>query len=209
MRNSMYSIMVKIEGFENRRRNAGLLHIILGSYLILKAFDFYNLSATPNVFTVLPVLVVAAASLYYGLFRKRIDAFGKNNLALRIIQAITFVVFGFTMMKVGRPIDYYGLFLWAVLTVLLMISERKAYNDTVIYLQNTGIEIPGYYKNHVVRWSEVEDVVIRHDFITIFHTGKKYLQFQVMQTLSELELAKMNAFCRERIEEKNVVNPES
>ena len=43
------------------------------------------------------------------------------------------------------------------------------------------------------------EVLVREDFITLFHAGKKYLQYQVLQDLSTLELAKMNAFCRENV----------
>jgi hypothetical protein len=43
-------------------------------------------------------------------------------------------------------------------------------------------------------------VIIREDFLTLFHVKKKYLQYQVMQDLSTLEVAKINAFCREQIE---------
>lgn len=197
----MYSIMVKIEGFESRRRNAGLLHIILGFFLILKAFDFYSLSLHQNMLSMIPVLVVAAASLYYGFFRRRIDPSGKNNIWLRLIQAASFLAFGFAMMKVGRPIDYWGLFLWAALSLVLIASERRAFVDTTIYIGEQGVTVPGYYKDHLIAWDELNEIVIRHDFVTLFHHNKKYLQFQVMQTLSELELAKMNAFCRENLEE--------
>ena len=41
---------------------------------------------------------------------------------------------------------------------------------------------------------------MREDFITLFHIRQKYLQFQVLQDLSTLEIAKMNAFCKEQLE---------
>jgi hypothetical protein len=196
----MFSIMVKIEGFENRRRNAGLLHIVLGFFLVMKAISFYGYTAYTNILSTMPFLVVAGISLYYGFFRRRIDPTGKNNFWLRLIQAATFIVFAGAMIKVGQPLDYYGLLVWALLTILLLATERKAFIDTVLYIDDSGIKIPGYYKDHLVGWNKISEVVIRHDFMTIFHRNKKYLQYQVMQTLSELELAKMNAFCLESIE---------
>jgi hypothetical protein len=42
--------------------------------------------------------------------------------------------------------------------------------------------------------------VVREDFITVFNNNKKYLQYQVMQDLSTLEVAKMNAYCKEKVE---------
>jgi hypothetical protein len=81
-----------------------------------------------------------------------------------------------------------------------MFSERKIFNETTIYFIEEGIKIPGYYTDHLVRWEEISEVVVREDFLTLFHINKKYLQFQVMQDLSTLEVAKMNAFCKDKVE---------
>ena len=59
--------------------------------------------------------------------------------------------------------------------------------------------IPGNYKDYLVRWEDLSEVVVREDFLTLFHIKKKYLQYQVMQDLSTLEVAKLNAFCRENV----------
>lgn len=196
----MYNIAVKIDSLESRRRNAGILHIILGFFLILKAFDYYNYIQYSSIIPLIPVLAVAALSLYYGFFRRRIDDSAKFNFWLRLLQAVTFTFFAIAMIRVGRPLDYYGLFLWAFLCIILVVSERRIFNETIIYLTEDGVKIPGNYKDYLITWGDLSDVVVRYDFVTIFHQNKKYLQFQVMQTLSELELAKMNAFCRDKIE---------
>ena len=67
-------------------------------------------------------------------------------------------------------------------------------------MEEAGIRIPGYYRDHLVPWQDLEQVTVREDFITLFHIRQKYLQYQVMQDLSLLEIAKLNAFCREQIE---------
>ena len=87
---------------------------------------------------------------------------------------------------------------------VLLLTERKIFTETIIKLETEGIKIPGYYKEHLINWSEVENVVVREDFITIFHVKQKYLQFQVMQDLSTLETAKLNAFCKEMSEQAKV-----
>ncbi|MGE5518547.1 MAG: hypothetical protein ACM3VS_01385 [Candidatus Dadabacteria bacterium] len=201
----MYNIAVKIESIETKRRNAGLLHIILGFFLVLKAFDFYQYGNYSSIFPIIPLLIVAGLSLYYGFFRKRFDYSGNFNQWIRILQVVTFTIFGFAMLRVGKPLDYYGLFLWAFLSLILLVSERHIYKDTIILLSDAGIIIPTYYKDQLVEWHKLSDVIIRHDFVTIFNRNEKYLQFQVMQTLSELELAKMNAFCKEKLEGKEEV----
>jgi hypothetical protein len=91
---------------------------------------------------------------------------------------------------------------------MLMFSEKRIFQETTIFLDGSGIKIPGYYVDHIVKWENISEVVIREDFVTIFHIKEKYLQFQVLQDLSTLEVAKMNAFCKEKLEaEKQTPEP--
>jgi uncharacterized membrane protein len=197
----MYTITVKIEGVEKRRRSMAFVHIIVGFFLFIKCFDLYKYIDEPSIAPVLPFILVATVSLYYGFFRKRFDITAKHNPALRFLQTVTFLIFGFFMYRIGTSIDYIGLFLWAFLTLILFFTEKKAFQETNIVLTEEGIKVPGSYRDHLVEWTILESVTVRHDFITFFHKGKKYLQYQVMQDLSELEVVKMNAFCKERIEQ--------
>jgi hypothetical protein len=102
----------------------------------------------------------------------------------------------------GRAIDYMSAFVFALLAFLLIFSEKRIFDETVLLLDEPGIKIPGYYKEHRVLWQDLSEVVIREDFVTIFHKKQKYLQYQVKQDLSILEITKMNAFCKEQIEMK-------
>lgn len=196
----MYTVAVKIEGMEKRRRTTGLIHIIIGFFLLLKSFDLYKLTGEMFSVPVVLFLVIAIASLAYGFFRRRFDITAKHNAGLRLLQTVAFLSFGVFMYRFGKTIDYATLFIWGFLTLMLFFSEKKVFQETVILFIKEGIKIPGTYKEHLVEWTLLEDVTVRNDFITLFHKDKKYLQYQVMQDLSELEVVKMNAFCKENIE---------
>ena len=197
----MYTVAVKIEGMEKRRRTTGLIHIIIGFFLLLKTYDLYKLSDEKASVALVLFLAIAVASLAYGFFRRRLDITAKHNAGLRLLQTVAFLSFGLLMYRLGKTIDYLSLFLWAFLTLMLFFSEKKVFQETVITFTTGGIKIPGTYREHLVEWQVLEEVTVRHDFITLFHQGKKYLQYQVMQDLSELEVVKMNAFCKEQIEQ--------
>lgn len=196
----MYSITVKIEGVESRRRSAGLLHIVIGFFLIFNASNYYRFTNYKNIWPVGLILLVASISLFYGFFRRKMDLSAHYNYWLRLIQVISFTVLGFLMLGTGRPVDYIGVFVFAFLCIVLMFSEKRIFQETTVYFDEAGIKIPGYYRDHLVVWQEISEVVVREDFFTIFHVNQKYLQFQVMQDLSTLEVAKMNAFCKEKVE---------
>ena len=207
----MYSITVRIEGIESRRRSAGLLHVVIGFFMIVNAATYYRFAGYQNFLPVIPILLIASVSLFYGMFRRKVDWNARYNFWLRLVQVVSFTVLGFLLTKVGRQIDYMGVFIFTALTIILLFSESRIFQETVITLDSNGISIPGYYRDHLVSWEELSEVIIREDFITLFHIKQKYLQYQVKQDLSTLELAKMNAFCREKIEtrESSIVNRES
>jgi hypothetical protein len=200
----MYSVTVKIDGIENRRRSAGLLHVVIGLFLIAKGIQYYQATEYRDFIPVIPVLLVAALSIFYGFFRRRVDPFAHYNYGVRLIQIVCFTALGVMMVNKARPVDYFGVFVFVVLCMVLLFSERRIFHETTIFLDENGIRIPGYYRDHLVHWEELTDVTIREDFITLFHVKQKYLQYQVMQDLSTLETAKMNAFCREKLEAVNV-----
>jgi hypothetical protein len=199
----MYFVTVKIEDIEKRRRSAGLLHLVIGFFLIAKGADYYKYQDYQNFLPVFPVFAVAVTSLVYGFFRKKFDITAKWNYWLRLAQVVCFTALGIIFLSLGRPLDYWGVFLFAFLSILLMFSERRIFQETIIYFDENGIRIPGSYREHLVAWTDVAEVVVREDFLTIFHVKKKYLQYQVMQDLSTLETVKLNAFCKEKIEQLN------
>ncbi len=196
----MYFLAIKIEGIEKRRRSVGLLHIVLGFYLLAKGADYYRLLDFANFLPAAPIFLVALISLAYGFFRRQFDLTAKYNYWLRLLQVLTFTVLGVAFLKVGRQIDYIGVFVFAVISIVLMFSEKRIFAETNISFTNEGIFIPGYYRPHFVPWQHLTDVVVREDFLTIFHAKKKYLQYRVAQDLSILEGTKLNAFCKEQLE---------
>lgn len=183
------------------------MHIVVGLFLIAKTADY--LHYTDNDFTsILPFLAVALLSVLYGLFRRRVDADGQYNHWIRVTELLAFVILGSLFIGTNRSIDYIGCFVMAAIALMLLFSERRIYKDHEILITEDGVVIPGDYKIHTVPWTALSDVVIRHDFVTIFHKNEKYLQYQVQQTLSELELAKLNGFCREKLVQLNETEKE-
>ena len=195
----MFSIAIKNEDIEKRRRSAGLLHIVVGFFLIAKGADLYKYSGFTQFGITAPVLLIASLALFYGFFRKKLDAGAKFNGRLRLLEFSTFLVLGILFIKAEKTLDTVVVFVFALLCLMLFFSERSVFQPSYISIDENGVTIPGAYKQFLVSWQDLTEVVIREDFVTLFHVKKKYLQFQVLQDLSALELAKVNAFCREKL----------
>src|SRR4051812_20882532 len=153
----MFSIAVKIDAIESRKRNAGYLHIINGFYLIAKAADYYRYIEYKNFLPVIPFLLIGSFSLFYGLFRRKIDISNHYNFWLRLLQFVAYLLLGVLMVMAGRFTFYISGFVFALLALMLMISEKRIFDDTIIFLDDNGIKIPGNYRDHVIKWNELTE----------------------------------------------------
>lgn len=198
----MYTIAVKIDGIESRRKSAGLLHVLIGFFMIFHASNYYHITGYKNVWPVAIMLLVASFSLFYGFFRRKIDLSAKYNFWLRLVQLACFIVLGMLTLNANTGSAYLSVFIFAFLCLFLLFSEKKIFTESDLILSEEGVTVPGYYKDTLVKWEELSEVVVREDFVTLFHIRQKYIQFQVLQDLSTLEVAKMNAFCKEKIQQQ-------
>lgn len=195
----MFKIPVKIEGIEKRKRSTGILHVIAGLYLITVAGDYYKHLNYQDFFNVLPIYIVSAISLVYGFFRKRIDTTGHYNHWVRMLQFLTFAVLAIILSSFARAVSYFGLILWSIVTLFLMFTERKVFQDTVMHIKDDGIHIPGYFTNYIIPWSIIMDFVLRADYVTISRTNHKYVQLELIETIDTSELTAINNFSRQKI----------
>ncbi|HVE60434.1 MAG TPA: hypothetical protein VNA26_01350, partial [Chitinophagaceae bacterium] len=112
----MYSIPLKIEGIERRKRSTGILHLIAGLFLITTAGDYYEHLNYEEFLNVLPVYMVCGVSLTYGFFRKRIDPSARFNHWVRMLQFITFAILAISFTSFADRVTNIALFLWAIVT---------------------------------------------------------------------------------------------
>jgi hypothetical protein len=195
----MFNVTIKIESIESRRRSSGLLHIVVGFFLIMKTADYSKVINYSSFLPLVPFLVVGLVSIFYGFFRKRFDITYRYNYWVRWLQLIAVAVLALLITTAAPSFGNFAIFVFLLLCALLVFSERRIFHETLMVINADGIKIPGEYRDHFLPWHDLSEVVVREDFITLFHVKQKYLQFQVMQDLSVLEVAKMNAYCKDKI----------
>lgn len=195
----MLKIPVKIEGMERRKRSTGLLHVVAGFFLIANAGTYNQLHKYEQWPVVLPVYAIALLSLAYGFGRKRIDPPARYNHWIRLAQFGVFVVLGVLMINGSQSLTAATLFLWAGITLLLLFTERKVFHDTALLLEEDGIHVPGYFRDHVLPWAIIEELVLRQDYVTILRKDKKYVQLELLSPVSSAETEQINRYSKEQI----------
>lgn len=196
----MYKVTVQLEGIERRKGATGLLHIAAGFFLLAKTWDYYRLSSFNNTPEVAFYFLVVLLCLGYGFFKKFIDSGNKYNQWLRVIQAAAFGLMGFKLADSSSRWVVMVVFVWAGICIFLALTEKKVYSDAVMIFNNDNIKVPGYVTDKMLPWIDMEDVVVRTDYITLFQKGGTYVQYEVLKNMDGPVVDEINLYCAKQIE---------
>ena len=193
-----YSIPVYFEPFLRQKKAARLIHFLAGFLMIANAWGNFN-QPSPDLLFVVIQIAVALLSILFAFFGNRLaNDHSRVNSILRIIQAFAFLyaawyffsVMNLTMMSFMQLLAAAGLF-------LLLITERKIFSSPVVKLDAKGIYTPNTPNDRFIPWSDIDNMLIKNDYISINTLKNQFIQYETNIILSELEMDEMNAFCRE------------
>lgn len=194
----MHKIPVRIEAIEKRKRATAPLHLIAGFFLLGNAASL-SYDAQFSFLSLLPVYLVAVASIVYGLFRKKADPLGKFNHWVRTLQFLTFAMLAIYTVNLFSNVKVASLITWGIVILFLMFTERKVFHDTDVTIKADGVFVPGYFTGHLVPWHNISDLVLRTDFITVSKTNNKFLQLEVVKVFSADEIEQINEYSRQQV----------
>ncbi|TCZ73981.1 hypothetical protein [Flaviaesturariibacter aridisoli] len=200
---TQFHIPVRIESLEKRRRMTGVLHIVAGFYLLAATASWLLQRNLQGVAGALPFVLVGLAAIVYGIRRRKLDPAVRYNSALRGLEAVAMGLLALTQ----EGIASYGLYAWTALSVMLLFSEKVLFQPSVIELTEAGVGLPGSPKPPVLPWNELENIIIRADFLTLFRHDKKYVQLEVTQAPDPQQLAAADAFGKAQIRKQSTTAP--
>lgn len=200
----MHRIAIKIEGIEKRKKSTGLLHIVAGLFLLVNAAGYCQQLQYQNFLSVFPFFAVAIISLIYGLVRTRIDPNARFNHWVRMLQFLAFSILGILMLQLKTNLSSSILLVWAVICILLLFTERKVFHDAFLLFSQNTLTIPGYFSNKVIPWTEIENIIVRPDYVTLYYPENRYMQYELLTDISESELKNINHFCQQKLQQKQI-----
>lgn len=193
-----YSIPVYFEPFLRQKKAARLIHFLAGFLMIANAWGNFN-QPSPDLLFIVIQIAVALLSILFAFFGSRITKdHSRVNSMLRVIQAFAFLyaawyffsVMNLTMMSFMQLLAAAGLF-------LLLITERKIFSSPAVKLDEKGIYTPNTPNDRFIAWSDIDNMLIKNDYISINTLKNQFIQYETNIILSELEMDEMNAFCRQ------------
>ncbi|MFN4284407.1 MAG: hypothetical protein ACK4E8_00415 [Lacibacter sp.] len=194
-----FEIPVLYEPFERQRKAARVLHLLASFLMIANAWGDFK-QPTPNLVFISVQMGAAILILLFVFTGKKIfPNTGLTNSIFRLLGAAVLLYAAWMFYTVMNLTLLANLQLLAGLGLLfLFYSERFIFANAAVTISEAGVRHPWRNGHRLLRWSEVEDMRIRNDYISINTRSNQFLQFESAVVLSELQMDEMNAFCRER-----------
>lgn len=193
-----YKIPILFEPFQKQKKAARLLHLLAGFLMIANAWGDFKQPTPHLVFVVIQVAGAILAILFAltgkTLFPNRSAANGLFRLAEAAIlfyAASYFFGMNLTFMGMLQIVGGLGL-------LLLFFTERKIFADCFVTIDEKGVHTPNNIKDRLIEWKDIDNMLIKNDFVSINTKQNQFIQYETDVMLSELQMDEMNEFCRER-----------
>ena len=200
----MYSIGIRLEKIERRKTNNRLLHIASGLFLLIKSVDYLRYQHYEVWLIVTPFFLVGLFSLIYGTFKKQYDRAESLNNVMRIVQSICFAILAILMYRQQKILDSMLLGVWSLLCFFLLFTEKRARKPMRLVFSPEEILVPGAYVDQRLRWTDIRDIVIKQDYVTIFKPNNRYMQWEVSEDIAHEYLREAQQFCHQQLKAHEV-----
>ena len=193
-----YRIPIFFEPFEKQKKAARLLHLLAGFLMFANAWGNYH-NSTPHLFFIVVQVAAAIIIIVYAFAGKRMVLNqGWSNGMFRLIGAAVLLFASWHFFGENDMLRALLQFFGGGGLLLLFYTERKIYQPCHVQIDEKGVRTPNNLKDRLIEWKNIENMVIKNDFVSINTIQNQFIQYETAVVLSELQMDEMNAFCRER-----------
>ncbi len=193
-----YRIPIYYEPFAKQKKAARLLHLLSAFLMIANAWGCFK-QPTPNLFFIVVQIAGAILTIVFAFSGKSGFSVSKSiNGLFRLIEAaLLFFAAWYFFNTMNLHLMGMLQMVGAVGLLLLFFTEQKLFAACFVNIDERGITTPGNFKNRTMPWADIDNMLVKNDFISINTKQNYFLQYRTAEVLSELQMDEMNAFCRQ------------
>ena len=195
----MYKLRIIHPNATGRLKLLPVMHGIVGVLFLVNAIGIYRGAANPNWFLALFFVAVGFAGLAFPFMSKRFKNFAAANTLVRLVQIFVCLTGSLYFLSHLQPLAALLLILAGFGLGFIAWSEYTVFQPARIQLDATGITVPTAFKNRLVGWNELNNVILRNDLLTLDFKTNKVLQIEIIDEPGKEEREAINNFCKSRL----------
>jgi hypothetical protein len=139
----------------------------------------------------------ALLSTVYYFYRK----YPKALETFSLIMALFYANFWFQQVGIIAVLVFA-----AVYIIVTMVKGKR----TTVLFTTDGVHLTRVFKTIIFPWSELENVILKDNILTIDFKTNKIIQVEIVETARMIDETEFNLFCKERLQTATAVeNPVS
>jgi len=172
-------------------------HILLGLILVYDLTHVREEGKKDWIFST--VYVIAAVFLFVaGILNRRIISTLSKHLNLLLFQSILVISGAVYFWSKGASLVAVSHAILAGSIVLFWIYLKKREDGEKILVSEKSIILPGLSGDRIVEWTQLANVLKKHDLLTLDFKNNKLLQVQVINA-DHVDEDEFNQFCRQQL----------
>ena len=187
--------------FQLKQRNwskiLSAFHILIGLILVYDLTHVREEGRKDWIFST--VYVIAAVFLFVaGVLNKKIISTLSKHLNLLLFQSILIMSGAIYFWSKGASLVGVSHAILAGAIVLFWIYLKKREYGEKILFSEKSIILPGLSGDRVVEWTQLSNVLKKHDLLTLDFKNNKLLQVQVINA-DHIDEDEFNQFCQQQL----------
>lgn len=196
---NVYQIPIRYLPFEKQIKAARLLHLLCSFLFLFNAWVDFNQPTASPLFVVTQIACFLLIICYVFFGKYLAPSPKKAHFVFRLMETFACLYAAWYFLQVlNLPFQSTLEVITFIGILYLMMMERNLFREVNISLDEKGIRLPSFSTNKRIPWSQIEQMRIRNDFISINTTDNRFLQYEISKVLTDTEIDTMNAWCIKR-----------
>jgi len=196
---TQYSISVVYPAFELLKRSARVLHFIAASVILINAVHILQVHHGNKLLFYTQMVIAIDIFLLVFFGGVLLLEAPRLNLIFRLMEAFTLMCIGITLIDDGHK--WYGILHLVIAAgyFFLFKREKRVLRSEAIYITQTGITVPDFFKDAEIGWNEVKTIIPKYHSIVIETLCHKKMELNLRRNLKIDELEQIDDFCKKHL----------
>lgn len=185
---------------ERRKSQILILHALFSLVIILLIPSVIAIMPSYNIYVITVFCTIAVACFITPLVLHKKNKLQQWNVIMRCSQSCMIGVIGVTLLVYAKWFSGFSSVLWSIVFAFFAKTERAIFNPQQMFINSIGITYLTVFKPIIIAWNTIDSVVVRADYFSIFKKNGRYLQFEMVDHLSEDGRKAISEQCKKLIE---------